>query len=433
MLFVGLDWGEASHAVCLLDETGRVLAQQAVPHTLAGVTALHTLIAGHTTDPADVVVGLETEQGLLVSSLLAAGYQLYAINPLSVSRYRDRQHVSGAKSDPGDARVLADLVRTDRQQHHPMAGDTAAVTALAVITRQHQELIQDRQRHTNQLRSALVQFYPAALAAFGQHLDAPEAVAVLQRAPTPAQGRRLSVRHLVGILRAAGRQRGIEQRAQAIQAALRTPQLELPTTMADAYGTTVAAQAHLIALLTAQIAVLEAELTQRFETHPDAELIDSLPGLGAVLGARVLAEFGDDPTRYADSKARKCYAGTAPVTRASGRTRRVVRRRACNPWLAGTCSWWAFTALQTSPGARALYDAQKAKGKSHQQALRTVANRLVGLLHGCLKTRTGYVETIAWPTLPAAVETAEPAETPTKFGKTTGPPPGSLDSVAASA
>ena len=184
MLFVGLDWAEEHHDVVVMAETGRVLAARRVSEGLAGLTVLHELLASQASDPAEVVVGTETDRGLLVGALVAAGYQVYAINPLAVSRYRDRHVVSGAKSDAADAKVLADLVRTDRHNHRPVAGDSDLAEAVKVLARSHQSLVWTRQRQVNQLRSLLREFYPGALAAFGTDLGGRDALAVLQVAPT---------------------------------------------------------------------------------------------------------------------------------------------------------------------------------------------------------------------------------------------------------
>lgn len=154
--------------------------------------------------------------------------------------------------------------------------------------------------------------------------------------------------------------------------------------------------------LNQQLAELEQQLNASFEMHPDAEIYLSLPGLGNILGARVLGEFGDDRTRYSDAKARKNYAGNSPITKASGTKKVVLKRFACNHRLADACHLWAFCALSSSPGARRYYDQLKARGKTHHQALRALANRLVGLLHGCLEHRQLYRETSAWPPLAAA-------------------------------
>lgn len=234
------------------------------------------------------------------------------------------------------------------------------------------------------------------------------------------------------LLRRAGRQRGIETEAHTLRTALQTHDLEQPAPLAEAYGAAVQAQVQVIAALSQQIASMEHQLTAQFEAHPDAEILRSLPGLGPVLGARVLAEFGDAPGRYADSKARKCYAGTAPVTRISGHKRTVLRRASGNRQLAATCSWWAFSSLTKSPGAAVYYRLQRSRGKTHQQALRAVANRWVGILHGCLRDRLSYDETIAWPDL-TTIMPAEPAAPLENPAKSSGGPLGSTGSLRVSA
>ncbi len=188
----------------------------------------------------------------------------------------------------------------------------------------------------------------------------------------------------------------VDERAIEIQAALRADQLEAPPIVANAMGATVTALVAVAGELTAQIARLESELAEHFEVHPDAKIIRSLPGLGMILGARVLAEFGDDPNRYANAKCRKNYAGTSPITRASGKHRVVLARYARNKRLADACQMWAFTSLSASPGARTFYDQHRAAGDTHNRALRALSNRLVGLLHGCLDHGTLYDEHTAW-------------------------------------
>jgi transposase len=395
LIFVGDDWAEDHHDVEVMDETGRTLARRRLPEGVAGVGLLHGLIAEQAEDPAEVVVGIETDRGLWVASLVAAGYQVYAVNPLAVSRYRDRHVTSGAKSDPGDAHVLADLVRTDRHQHRPIAGDSPEVLGVKVLARAHQRLIWDRTRQTNRLRSALREFFPAALVAF-EDLDHSDALAVLGRAPTPAAAARLSVPAIAAALRKGGRKRNVEARAAAIQTVLRAERLDPPAALADAYGAQVRAAVAIIAEMNRQIERLEAELASGFEAHPDAEIYRSLPGLGAVLGARVLGEFGDDPNRYQDGRSRRNYAGTSPLTKASGKKRAVVARFVRNRHLADACYQWAFCALSASPGARAFYDQHRAQDESHDQALRVLSNRLVGILDGCLRSRSRYDETKAW-------------------------------------
>jgi transposase len=397
VIFVGIDWSETHLDACVLDVDGRVLGKGRVPEGVDGVGKLHEMMGAHAEDPSEVVVGIELDRGLVVGALVAAGYAVHAINPLSVDRYRDRHRTSGAKSDPGDAKVLADLVRTDRHLHRRVAGDTELAEAVKVLARAHQSLIWSRQRQLNQLRNALREFYPAALQAFGTDLASTDALAVLEVAPTPAEGQALSTTRIVAALNRGGRRRRISERAEEIKAGLRSSQLEAPAVLARAYGDVVHSIVRIVAEMTAQIESLAGQLEASFEGHPDAEILRSLPGLGVVLGARVLAEFGDDPFRYGDPKARKNYAGTSPITKASGRSKVALARFARNRRLADALQMWAFCSLTCSPGARRYYDAHRAKGHTYQRALRSLANRWVGILHGCLRHRQPYSEHLAWP------------------------------------
>ena len=395
MIFVGDDWAEDHHDIHVMDADGARLASRRLPEGLAGVSGFHELVAAHIAEPSQVVIGIETDRGLWVQALGAAGYQVYAVNPLAVARYRDRHQVSGAKSDAGDAKLLADLVRTDRHNHRPMAGDSAEAEAIKVLARGHQNLIWTRTRHTNALRSALREYYPAALEAFDDLHDR-DALAVLGRAPTPAEAAHLSLAKIRSALKRAGRQRNLDARAQEITAALRTEQLAAPAAITAAFAATTRAAVGIIIELNRQISDLEAELATHFDTHPDADIYLSLPGLGVILGARVLGEFGDDPDRYTTAKSRKNYAGTSPLTVASGKKRAVLARRVRNRRLYDAIDHWALCALQNSPGARAYYDHHRAAGDTHHQALRALGNRLVGILHGCLRHHNAYNEHTAW-------------------------------------
>jgi transposase len=395
MIFVGDDWAEAHHDVHVMNEAGDRLATRRLPEGLEGIRRFHELVAAFVDDPDQVVVGIETDRGLWVHALAATGYEVYAINPLAVARYRGRHNVAGAKSDAGDAKVLADLVRTDRHNHRPIAGDSPDAEAIKVLARGHQNLIWARTRHTNQLRSALREYYPAALEAFDDLADR-DALAVLGRAPTPDTGAALSLSQLRSTLKRGGRQRNLDRRAAEIQPALRTAQLTAPSALIQAFAATTKAAVRIIGELNRQIADLESALEDRFEQHPDADIYLSVPGLGDVLGARVLGEFGDDPDRYATAKSRKNYAGTSPLTVASGKKRAVLARHVRNRRLYDAIDQWAFCSLSASPGCRAFYDQRRAAGDLHHQALRALGNRLVGILHGCLHHQTRYDEHTAW-------------------------------------
>jgi transposase len=395
MIFIGDDWSEDHHDVHLMNEAGQRLASRRLPEGMSGIRGLHELVAAHAEEPDQAVIGIETDRGLWVGALAAAGYQVYAINPLAVAHYRDRHHVSGAKSDASDAKLLADLVRTDRHNHRPIAGDSPDAEAIKVLARAHQNLIWTRTRHTNALRSALREYYPAALVAF-EDLAHGDALGVLGRAPSPEQGAHLSLTAIQSALKRGGRQRNIADRARHIQAALRSEQLTAPAAVTAAFAATTRATVGIIAELNHQISELEANLAEHFETHPDADIYLSQPGLGVVLGARVLGEFGDDPNRYTDAKSRKNYAGTSPLTIKSGKKRTVLTRYVRNRRLYDAIDQWAFAALLASPGARACYDQHRAAGDTHHQALRALGNRLVGILHGCLRHHTPYDEHTAW-------------------------------------
>lgn len=400
MLFVGVDWAEAHHDLCIVDAEGEVLGRRRIADTLSGVGELHSLIAEHLDEgaaPDAVIIGIEKDRGLIVTALIAAGYQVYAINPMAASRYRDRHHVSGAKSDPGDAKVLADLVRTDRHNHRPAAGDSSLAEAIKVLARAHQNAIWSRQRQVNALRSGLKDFYPGALEAFGTDLSSGDALAVLEAAPTPMIGRTLTRAKLISVLRRGGRQRNLERRADEVLVALRAQQMAQPPVLEAAYGLTTSASVGVIRQINVTITELEAALSEHFEQHPDAKIIHSLPGLGMILGARVLGEFGDDPNRYCDAKSRRNYAGTSPVTRASGRSRVVLARHSRNKRLADALDQWSFCSISRSPGARRYYDELRARDKNHRKAIRQVANRWVGILHVCLERGCLYDEELAWP------------------------------------
>ena len=253
MIFVGVDWAEAHHDVLVQDENGKRLAGGRLPEGVEGIARFHELVGNHVDEPSEVVVGIETDRGLFVSALVGAGYQVFAVNPMSTSRYRDRHSTSGAKSDPGDAKVLADMVRTDRHNHRVVAADSGTVQAVKVLARAHQSMTWSRVRQTNLLRSTLREFYPAALVAF-DNLASADALEVLRLAPTPELGRTLSRSKIAAALRRGGRQRRVDERAEEVQAALRGDQLAAAGVVSTAMGASVAASVAVIATMSAQIA-----------------------------------------------------------------------------------------------------------------------------------------------------------------------------------
>jgi transposase len=400
VIFVGIDWSEEQHEVEVMAGSGQRLRSLRIAHGVEGLAKLQETIAEFASEPSEVVVGVESDHGLLVNALVGSGYQVYPINPLTAARYRDRHSLAGNKSDRRDALMLANVVRTDRHQLRPLAGDSEPALEIRARARAHLRAIrlqgQLRNQLRNQLRSLLLEFYPAVVPLLAED-DIRDALAVLAVAPTPMLGRGLSLSKLEATLRRHGRQRNVAARAQDIQTRLRAPQLDLqrPRLIA-AHGDEVASLTRVMLQVRQELAQLEAQMAAAFRGHPDAKILLSCTGLADILGARVLGESGDDPTRYADATARRNYSGPAPVTRASGKKREVTRRVARNRRLADATFCWAESAVRHSPGAHEFYRRLRSRGQPHNQAIRVIAYKLVGKLHACLRDRTLFDEQRAW-------------------------------------
>jgi transposase len=384
-----------------VDAGGGLLARARISDDAAGLARLLELLAEHgDSGEVPVPVAIETPRGLLVACLRATGRAVYPVSPMAVARYRDRYSVAGRKSDKGDALVLANILRTDRPAHRPLPADSELAQAVAVLARAQQDAVWDRTQAHNRLRSHLREYYPGFLAAFAVArggITRPEARAVLAVAPTPAAGARLTLAQLRAALKKAGRSRGIDEEAQRLREALRTGQMRQLPLVEEAMGRQALALLRQLDAACTSAADLEAAATESFNQHPDAGIITSFPGIGALTGARVLAEIGDDRSRFQDAKGLKAYAGAAPVTRASGKSRSVSHRRVKNNRLAAAGYLWAFSALTSSPGARARYDRRRQAGDRHSAALRNLYGRFLGCLHHCLATGQHYDENTAFP------------------------------------
>jgi len=408
-IYCGIDWAEDHHDIALVNRDGQLLARRRISDDAAGLAQLLALLAEYGDTAGDPVpVAIETPRGLLVACLRATGRKVYPINPMAVARYRDRHSVAGKKSDHGDAVVLANVLRTDLHAHRPLPAGSELAQAIAVLARAQQDAVWDRTQTHNRLRSHLREYFPAFLAAFAPAkggIMRPEARTILAAAPTPADAAKLTLTQLRGLLKKAGRSRGIDTEATRLRDAFRISQMRQLPLVEQAMGRqTLALLGQLDAACTAA-EDLEQAVTESFNLHPDAGIITSFPGLGALTGARVLAEIGDDRSRFQDAKGLKAYAGAAPVTRASGKSRSVTHRRVKNNRLAAAGYIWAFSALTASPGARAHYDRRKDAGDRHAAAQRNLFSRLLGCLHHCLITGQHYDEATAFPArtdLPAA-------------------------------
>jgi transposase len=390
----GIDWAEAHHDVALLDDAGRVLVRARIDTGVPGFTELIGLLTEHAADPTSVPVAIETDKNLLVVALQGAGLTVYPINPRAVARYRERHSQSGKKSDPGDAAVLADVLRTDRHRHRPLPVISDPGLAVKALARQHQEAIWSLHETTSRLRSVPLEFYPQALRAF-PNLKHKAALTILAAACTPQLGQRLTSRRVVALLHRCGR-RNDPALVERILRELTTPALRQCGPVETALGHTVVGLIGILTAMHAAVERLEQALAVEFDAHPLAPVLRSAPGLGPVLAARVLAEVGDDASRFASAAGLRAFAGTAPVTRASGRSRRVSARRIRNKRLADACHWWAFAMLTKSAGARAHYDRRRAAGDHHNAALRNLANKALGRMWWCLQNGEPWDENSAW-------------------------------------
>jgi transposase len=397
VLLVGDDWAEDHHDVEVQDSDGKVLKRARLPEGMAGMSRFHELVARFVAvdaEPWQVGVCIETDRGPWVRALLAAGYRVFAVDPKQAARHREILGSSGAKSDKGDAHALADMLRTRRHQLREVAGDSEIAEAVKVVTRAHQSMVWERTRHMLRLRSALREYFPAALEAYKPlGLTSLAVLRLLAKAPTPAAAAKLTHAQIAAAL--TGR-RDIDAKTTVIAQILRGQHLGQGEIVTAAYAATVRSLVAVITTLNTEITALEGQVEAHFGRHPDAEIILSQPGLGVTLAARVLAEFGDAPARYLSAKARKNYAGTSPITRQSGKTRTVHARFVHNDRLVDALHLQASCAILHDPHVRAYYDQLRARDIGHNPALRQVGNRLVGILHGCLKTHTTYDQTTAW-------------------------------------
>lgn len=400
MLFVGDDWAEDHHDVEVQDERGRVLRRVRLPEGIAGIAGFGELVGEFLPDDgdaSDVSVCIEIDSGPWVNALIAAGYRVFGVDPKQAHRHREILSSPGAKSDKGDAHALADMLRTRRHQLREAGGDSEIAAAVKVVARAHQSMIWERTRHTLRLRAALREYFPAVLLICSEldlALTSRAVLALLAKASTPEKAAKLTATQILVMLKGYRNQ---TVKVARIQQILRSAHLGQPAVVASAYAASVRSSIAVLVVINTEIEHLEEEVKTHFGRHPAADIIASQPGIGEILGARVLAEFGDAPERYRSAKARKNYAGTSPVTRQSGKIRIVAARYIHNDRLVDALHQQASCALLHDSDAKTYCDQQRARGVKHNAALRQLANRLVGILHGCLVSGTRYDQNIAWP------------------------------------
>jgi transposase len=395
-LYVGIDWASQQHQVCVIDATGRRREQRRVAHSGAGLTEFVEHLTSLVTDPGRIAVAIEVPRGAMVDMLLERGCQVFALNPKQLDRFRDRHTVAGAKDDRRDAFVLADALRTDRAAFRRLTSEAADVIQLRELARIHAELVQDAGRLTNRLREQLWRFYPQALT-LCPAADEPWLWTMLQAVPTPAAAQRVARSTLAAVL---GRHRIRRLTADEVLAALRAPALGVAPGAAEAASEHVALLLPRLALVHEQrvrcerrldallAAVAAAEPHADEPEHRDVAILRSLPGVGRVVAATMLAE-ASRPLAARDYQTLRAHAGVAPVTRQSGKGRQILMRRSCNRRLRHAVFHWARNSIRLDPRCGAQYQRLRQR-HGHARALRGVADRLLRVLVAMLTTRTLY-------------------------------------------
>lgn len=397
--YVGLDWGSEQHQICVLDPARQVVGERTVEHSGPGLAALADWLGALAPDhPERIAVALEVPRGALVDTLLSRGLHLFAINPKQLDRFRDRHSVAGAKDDRRDAFVAADALRTDRWAFRRLEPDQPLIIQLRELTRLDQDLQQELTRGANRLRDQLLRYYPTLLR-LAPAADEPWLWALLAMAPTPAAGAQLPRARIGRLLQ---RHHIRRHTPEAVLAALRAPAVWLTPGTVEAAAQHVTLLLPRLQLVHAQRAHCAAEIDRLLAAvspeapapgppreHRDVEILRSLPGVGRLVAATMLAEAAPLLAARAYHGLR-AHAGIAPVTKQSGKHRGVQMRYGCNHWLQQAVYHWARVSAQCDAHSRAHYTALRRQGHSHPRALRGVADRLLALLVAMLKSGTLY-------------------------------------------
>lgn len=382
----GLDWGGASHAVCVVDETGRAAARFEVRHDAEGITELVRGL-NRIAPPAELPIAIERPSGLLIDSLVAAGYPVVPIHPNVVKACRPRYR-AGGKSDPGDSFMLADILRTDGHRFRRLVPCSDELKALRALVRGRDDLVAQRLALANRLRAVLDGFWPGAAAIFAD-IDSPIALAFVQRYPTPESAARLGEKRIKTFM-AQHRYCGRRSAAELLARLRGAPAGLAGDAEADAKGELVRALATVLAALVAQIAELTSRIGHAIAELPDGEIVMSFPRAGRICAAQILAELGDVRDRFQTEHQLAAEAGVCPVTHQSGKSRGVVFRWACNHRLRQAITCLADNSRHASPWAADIYHRAKARGCDHPHATRILARAWIRILWRAWTTRCKY-------------------------------------------
>jgi transposase len=386
-LFLGLDWGAAGHAVCCVDESGRVVAGLNIRHEAAGLDELLRALS-RLGAPADLPIAIERPSGLIVDALLDAGHPVFPIHPNAVKACRPRYRAAGGKSDPGDAYMLADILRTDGHRFRALTPVSDEIKALRALVRGRRDLVQQRVALANQLRSLLDSFWPGAAAIFAA-IDSPIALAFISRYPTPERARRLGIGRLAAFL-AQHAYTGRRSPAELLERLRAAPAGLAGNAESQAKGELARALAAMLGRLVAEIARLSARIEHAVAELPDGRIMMSFPRAGRLCAAQILAEIGDVRDRFPSEAQLAAEAGVCPVTHASGRSRGVVFRWACNKSLRTAVTCFADNSRRASPWAADIYSKARARGCRHPHAVRIVARAWLRVLWRAWQNREPY-------------------------------------------
>lgn len=385
--FVGLDWAAREHAVCVVDERGAVVARFTVAHTAAGMADLVARL-GKLAPPAELRLAIERPTGLVVDTLVDAKFAVVPIHPNVVKSSRPRYSAAQGKTDPGDAYLLADLLRTDGHRFRTLTPLSDETKALRGLVRVRDDLVGQRVAAANQLRCLLEQFWPGAVELFAD-VDSPIALDFLERYPTPQSASALGEKRMAAFLarHAYSGRRTAHELVERLRGAARSIAGELE---ADAKGECVRALVAVVRPLVVQIATLTAAIEHAVDAHPDGKIVTPLFRSGRICAAQLLAEIGDDRARFVSADQLAAEGGMAPITRESGKHRAVTFRWACNMRLRAAFSILAETTRHTVPWARATYQRARDRGHQHAHAIRILGRAWCRVLWTCWQKHVPY-------------------------------------------
>lgn len=401
--YAGLDWGSAEHAACVVDERGAVVAELAVKHTADGLKALLARLA-RIAPPTELPIAIERPSGLVVDTLVDAGHPVVPVHPNALKACRPRYRAAGGKSDAGDAYILADVLRTDGHRFRVLSPSSDEVRALRAAVRVRDALVAERVAIANQLRALLDGFWPGAVEVFAA-IDSPISLAFLERFPTPKSTQRLGEKRMAGFL-ATHRYSGRRTPAELLERLRAAPTGLAGELEEDVKGELVKALVAVLGTIGGRIKVLTGRIEHEAAQLQTGRIMMSFPRAGRLNAAQIVAELGDDPSRFPSEDQLAAEAGVAPVTHASGKSKGVSFRYACNKRLRTAITTWADNSRHDSDWARAVYAKARARGCDHPHAVRVLARAWVRVLWRCWQDGVAYDAALHGAARPPVVQAA---------------------------